>query len=328
MAYRPAHAQHATQQLTETYSFPHDSTGIFLSYPTRIHVDSGEVFVLDFQANAVFRFSDQGAFLGSIGEKGQGPGEFQTATDFWVQGDTVWVADAGNHRLQSFDREGHNIDVTSWPTPGRGFVLSGDEVIWQHGRSGFHSGNDEDDLFIRFDLFGNQIATFGSWIDYSPGLSFSVSNSFTDLHDEKFYALSAFYPLLRVYSLSGEVLETQDLAPLTESYKTRVPQNYEWDALSDRNSGIVWTRFLFRALRVNDHGIFVGLFERSQLIVDQFSLDGQYLGRFVADAPTEDGFYLHDFEIVPDGSGNHRLMALLRGATIRVSVFPFSPFLP
>lgn len=323
---QPASAQHPVQELTETRSFPHDSTGIFLTYPTRIRHDAGEVFVLDFHANTILRFSADGTPLGTIGAPGQGPGEFQTSTDFLVHDDTVWVADAGNHRLQAFDREGHSLDVISWNTPGRGFVRAENEIIWQQGRSGFHSGEEEDNLFIRFDLDGREIEAFGSWIEFEPSLSFNVSNSFLDINKNRVYALSAYYPLLRIYSTSGVLLNTLTFEPLTDWYKERVPENYNWEALSERNSGIIWTKFLFRTIRVTDDGIFVGLFERSQMMIDQFSLQGEYLGRFIFDAPTDDGFYLHDFEIFSDESGNAHFMALLSGVSVRVSVLPFTPF--
>lgn len=63
-------------------------------HPRGVGVGSnGTVYVLDGQVQVVERFASDGAYLGSIGRKGGGPGEFEFPTGVSVRGDTLLVRD-------------------------------------------------------------------------------------------------------------------------------------------------------------------------------------------------------------------------------------------
>lgn len=77
---------------------------------TRVHPrgvgvgGNGTVYVLDGQVQVVERFASDGAYLGSIGRKGGGPGEFEFPTGVSLRGDTLLVRDfrkGGFARLQA-----------------------------------------------------------------------------------------------------------------------------------------------------------------------------------------------------------------------------------
>jgi len=73
----------------------------------------GYVFVAD--RNRVQYFTSSGSFLGKWGAPGSGKGQFQGVVDIAVApGGVVYVADAGNHRIQYFTPTG------SHPAAGRG----------------------------------------------------------------------------------------------------------------------------------------------------------------------------------------------------------------
>jgi hypothetical protein len=69
---------------------------------------SGELYVSDGYGNCrVHRFKDDGTFVGSWGEPGTGPGQFNLPHSTWVHTDgRVLVADRQNDRIQIFDSEG------------------------------------------------------------------------------------------------------------------------------------------------------------------------------------------------------------------------------
>lgn len=96
----------------------------------------GRVYALDGQARAVRIFNADGAFLGTLGGPGEGPGEFSDrVTSLEVMegedGPEVWVLDGRRSTLHRFTPEGTLVSSTS--------LATGDEAssAWLHrGRDG------------------------------------------------------------------------------------------------------------------------------------------------------------------------------------------------
>ena len=77
--------------------------------PTDIAWDSkGNIYVSDGYVNSrIAKFDKDGNWIGTWGQRGFGPGEFNTVHNIVVdKNDKVWVADRSNGRLQVFDTEG------------------------------------------------------------------------------------------------------------------------------------------------------------------------------------------------------------------------------
>ena len=69
----------------------------------------GNIYVLDQLACDIKKFDRTGKFLGLIGRKGQGPGEFQSPTTMSVVGDKIIIYDSGNMRLSCLGLDGSFI---------------------------------------------------------------------------------------------------------------------------------------------------------------------------------------------------------------------------
>lgn len=68
-----------------------------------VAVDSqGHVYVVDSLFHAFQIFDEKGDFLLAVGARGGGAGEFWLPTGIFIEGDTVYVADSYNSRIQMF----------------------------------------------------------------------------------------------------------------------------------------------------------------------------------------------------------------------------------
>jgi DNA-binding beta-propeller fold protein YncE len=77
--------------------------------PTDVAWDTqGNIFVADGRGNArVAKFSKDGVFVKSWGQRGSGPGQFASVDSIAVDArGNVYAADAGNQRIQVFDNDG------------------------------------------------------------------------------------------------------------------------------------------------------------------------------------------------------------------------------
>jgi DNA-binding beta-propeller fold protein YncE len=70
--------------------------------PTGVAVDGPNVYVADFDDNALLKLDNTGKLLKSVGQNGSGEGEFSKPFGMTVVGDEVIVCDRDNHRLQVF----------------------------------------------------------------------------------------------------------------------------------------------------------------------------------------------------------------------------------
>lgn len=83
-----------------------------------IVAEDGTVYAVDRQASMVHVVDESGARLVSLGRPGAGPREFSQPTTLEVRGDTLFVVDWGNARLQAISTTGTHILTRPLP-PGQ-----------------------------------------------------------------------------------------------------------------------------------------------------------------------------------------------------------------
>ena len=101
--------------------------------PVSIAHDAEAIYVVDAEAHEIRAFSRAGAFLGALGGKGQGPGEFDTPADLDARDGRLYVADKFNDRIQILDRKGKYLGGFKVPfSPDQVCALGGGRIAVSH----------------------------------------------------------------------------------------------------------------------------------------------------------------------------------------------------
>jgi len=180
-------SQPQEQALTVQHTIPSDDS--FIGQVRDVKISADEVFVADYQRNAVFVHTREGTLLRQIGEgTGEGPGEIRYIGRIDVVGDSVFVANNGNRRFDLFHREGQFIETyapryvyTS------DFTLTNDGSIY--GSAFKRSGSNR--LISRIGRDGELIKLFPSNTTFRPPLS--TMASYTQL--SKSQSRFGFWPI-------------------------------------------------------------------------------------------------------------------------------------
>lgn len=77
---------------------------------------AGDLLIPQTEDAEIRRYDAKGALVGTIGRRGEGPGEFGAVRKVGLVGDTLWVHDTRNARMHRFELDGTLISSTSWPT--------------------------------------------------------------------------------------------------------------------------------------------------------------------------------------------------------------------
>ncbi len=81
--------------------------------------DSGEILIVDAQVPAIRRFAPDGRYLGDIGRKGGGPGEYERPASIRIlPDDRIVLRDEGNGRINVYAPDGEPL--TNWRLPSGG----------------------------------------------------------------------------------------------------------------------------------------------------------------------------------------------------------------
>ena len=157
-----------------------ENENVLFHMPSDIVFDSqGNMYVLDFGNHRIQKFDPNYQYIATIGNKGQGPGEFVYPQSLDIDdGGYLYVSDPQNNRIQILDPDGkeyHTIKMTENP-PGTIRLLGSDQMLMGSG-SGLvmvRMGGEEDKslpkIFKVLDREGKTIKEFGDQLDYKEML--------------------------------------------------------------------------------------------------------------------------------------------------------------
>jgi len=200
-----------------------DNDEVIFFMPTDIGFDSqGNIYVLDSGNHRIQKFSSDGEYLATIGQQGQGPGEFQYPQSLALDTEgNLYVSDMGNrkihvlkpgggelHTLQLTDLELGNIRVTSTGE----IVMGGGGGMMMIGPGGMNEDQDLGKLLAVLDSEGNILKEFGEKLDYKDFLMNRTGNRYHFAVDKSGNVYVAFDVQNRIekYSPDGKLLWKSD----------------------------------------------------------------------------------------------------------------------
>jgi hypothetical protein len=251
--------------------------------------EENNIYVCDARRNSIVVFDRDGRFVREIGRRGEGPGEFEMPFEFCYDNGKLFVWDQGNRRVQILDSLGNYLG---------GFrvfralqsISQSDSMIITHQ---IYNQNEATQfaLITLMDREGHVKKSFGSSINQTinmPRLPPGASDVLLKVYKDRVYALFQYYPVLRVYSLDGTLLEAFRFRG--EIYRDLVQDNYDMEKVLESYPSFLRLRFLFLAFDVSPLGIFIGLY-KDDIEIHHYNFDGKLENIFVYKHPGE-GFYL------------------------------------
>jgi hypothetical protein len=202
-------------ELEEDLSIGNDSDENYMFYrPGGIAADSqGNIYIVDGGNNRIQKFRSDGQYLQTIGRKGQGPGEFESPYDIWLDSEeNIYVSEG--MKIQIFNKDGEftkSVKLVNFLTE---FGITDEGNILACGFGWSEEGQTRE--LILFNLEGEKLKTivifpspmrivrrggtsFGFAHEYSPDLNFCLINE-----ESAVYGHALEYRLFVIKS-SGEV---------------------------------------------------------------------------------------------------------------------------
>lgn len=160
--------------------------------------ERGEVFVLDWGAHSVRKFSPFGQELKRYGEgQGSGPGELLGPMDFALDStDGVWVPDEVNGAVIAFAKDGtYKTTIRNAKPPRRIVFGSGDRLI---------TTSPGQELFQKLAVGGGSAEAFGRLVDQRPEASMVMDGWMAAIGSDKFVYAPLYAGLLIGFDFDGQ----------------------------------------------------------------------------------------------------------------------------
>jgi hypothetical protein len=259
-----------------------DESKIFYQ-PKTLALDSqGNIYVLDSGNNRIQKFAPDGRFISSIGRKGQGPGEFISASDIYIDGnDKIFIADNGNNRIHILASGGRYISSFRVDKKINGIVVDKSGNVF--------ASIDRPDIALihKYSLSGSLITKFGKVQEYEHFVLQNALNLNTITIDSRHNIFLTF-----IYRNMVQKYDTEGNLLLEFSRKRPFSAKYTWK-WENEEGGTGHGGFLADSFETLDivasGGIVYLLLGNSYLANDgQFSI----IERF-----TDEGIYLDSFEV-------------------------------
>lgn len=302
-------------ELEEIFSFPSkelEEEDIYLYSPQKIIKDlSSRIYILDNRRSAVFLFSSSGQFLKKIGRSGQGPGEFLQPYNLMMNKNYIAVQEVGNMRIQFLDPDGlykKSFKIFhgyySMVINDKGLII-GIPVVRLP----------DDDLIEVLSQKGEVIASFGKPLDFK--LSFrSLNNASLALtRNEEILLAFKFFPIIRKYSLKGELLAEFKIKNEILTAKDKI--NLEGHKLRQKEK-VAYTSVIM-AMKTFRDKIYI-FYTTPRLEILEINNEGEIEATYWANINREDGFSAGDFTVLHQND-QIRFYVLQRIPQPRVIVF-------
>jgi len=210
-----------------------EDENVLFYMPSDIVFDSeGNIYVLDSGNHRIQKFSHEGKYITTIGNKGQGPGEFIYPLSLDIDSNGyLYVSDSNNKRIQVLEpggKEHKTIKMTGNPPGVIRISKSGEIIMGGGGFISFGIGEDEDEPLPKLLKVLNQEGKvqkgFGEQKDYKEFLMNKMGNQFHFTLDKynNIYVAFDFQNRIDKYSPDGKLIWKSDRKL---NYSTTTPKN-------------------------------------------------------------------------------------------------------
>lgn len=292
--------------------FPSINDEYFFVYPTCFQFDEeNNIYVLDFRQNQILKIDSSGNLIQRIGSAGAAPGQFKGASKFQYAQKKLFVLDVQNGRFQILSKEGNYLKSFAIYDVHYSFVIPENSnymftTILNDNATKYTFPLK---LLTKLDFEGELQEGFGEYL-FDNSITKHTSINLLKIFNNKIYVLFRLYPILHVYDLNGNLLNSVELTG--RNYKERISNNYDFSNLKV-NQHIYPTRYLFNCYDVTKNGIYLGIYDTDSLIIDKYTTDFNYEYSIVNKYSDKDtDFYLMDFKVVKENTDSIQLYILSR----------------
>jgi len=198
-----------------------DDDNVLFYMPSDIVFDKdGHIYVLDSGNHRIQKFSQDGNYLATIGNAGEGPGEFQYPFSFDIDSEGyLYVSDSGNQRIQALTPDGKDHKTIKLTDIDAGDInLIGQDRLLMSGGGLFSFRMDMMEeqalpkIFKVLDFEGKVQEEFGNQRDYKDPMVNRIGNMFISSVDKDSNVYITFNAQNRVekYSPDGKLLWRAD----------------------------------------------------------------------------------------------------------------------
>ncbi|NIO20266.1 MAG: 6-bladed beta-propeller [Candidatus Aenigmarchaeota archaeon] len=189
--------------------------------PSDIAKDNqGNIYILDAGNHRIQKFGPDGKYIETIGNRGQGPGEFYLPLSLDIDsGGYLYVSDPQNQRVQILKPDGTDHKTISFHETPAGTIRllkSGDMVMGKGGiifSFGPGGGSQSPDKLMKIlDSGGNVLNQFGEPVTYKDSFVNRMGNNFRFAvdKDDSVYVTFEYQNRIEKYSPQGEMLWKAD----------------------------------------------------------------------------------------------------------------------
>ncbi len=310
-----------TSELQHLFSFPDADSDVYFENPVSMSLSDRYVFVSDQFSSSIKVFDYTGTFIREIGRPGRGPEEFMMQSRIHYIDNRLYINDQGNARFTIYDLEYNTIRSSLMQELLFEFIVH-NEVIYAYisYSPGYSVEIDELSLIKMYDLYVNQIGKFGEYIAYTDNTPPHASRPMLTVHNDTLYVTFGLYPIMRVYTLDGDLIKSIDLDTPELNYRERVEANYRSHTFENLEARLIQT--LFTHSSMNDAGIFLNVFD-DNLRIDHFDRKGNFIKRYTKETPHE-RYFVRDFDVRVSETGDLLFYVLNQNGYPKVDVYRYS----
>jgi hypothetical protein len=181
---------------------------IYLARITDIEQINGDYFLVDIKQHTIFQLDSCLNYIGIIGEKGRGPGDFLYPLNIFGSPKRVTIIDAGNRRFSNYQQNGSHLTFESIaPLPS---VIRDHKALCIKNNTIYKASLGGDYPLCKIDFVLKDTVHFGKFYEKIP----MEERNFRRIcvNDKCLFSFGVSEPIIDIYTLSGNLIDHFDLS--------------------------------------------------------------------------------------------------------------------